>query len=95
MDDEELSWTSAYEERLRAAVQDIQLGRVRPSCDWEDWMWEIGFPPPSAPPPLPEYVPCTPSGTFSFRSACLLTSNLITLCSRVYNSHVKQGEILT
>ncbi|KAK0431074.1 hypothetical protein EV421DRAFT_1912246 [Armillaria borealis] len=34
MEDDELPWTPALEERLRAAVRDIQLGK-------EDWMWEI------------------------------------------------------
>ncbi|PBK71119.1 hypothetical protein ARMSODRAFT_954888 [Armillaria solidipes] len=56
MEDDELPWTPALEERLRAAVRDIQLGKVtnwfelvkdsmnpaqpRPKL-WEDWMWEI------------------------------------------------------
>ncbi|KAK0431076.1 hypothetical protein EV421DRAFT_2024756 [Armillaria borealis] len=56
MEDGELPWTPALEERLRAAVRDIQLGKVtnwfefvkdtmnpaRPHPDdWEDWMWEM------------------------------------------------------
>ncbi|KAK0235506.1 hypothetical protein EDD85DRAFT_843258 [Armillaria nabsnona] len=56
MQDVELPWTPALEERLRAAVRDIQLGKVtnwfelvkdsmnpaqpRPKL-WKDWMWEI------------------------------------------------------
>ncbi len=56
MEDGELPWTPALGERLRAAVRDIQLGKVtnwfefvkdtmnpaRPHPDdWEDWMWEM------------------------------------------------------
>ncbi|PBK71141.1 hypothetical protein ARMSODRAFT_1002989 [Armillaria solidipes] len=42
MEDDELPWTPALEERLRAAVRDIQFGfnEPRPKL-WEDWMWEI------------------------------------------------------
>ncbi|KAG7441367.1 uncharacterized protein BT62DRAFT_1011612 [Guyanagaster necrorhizus] len=56
MEDGEFPWTTALEEHLRAAVQNIQLGTTtnwfdlvkdwkhpaQPDLDdWEDWMWEI------------------------------------------------------